>query len=315
MRTTLRSMLDLSPGMLAGAVAFALLIAPFAQDAKAGQADQPPKGGTAQQQGGQSGKPNLPTQGSAQTPAGPSAEESQAYQAVNTEMAAGLDPDKVISLSEAFAQKYPNSTLLSYIYTFEASAYQQKGDAEKTVVAGEKSLKLKGDNLLALIIMSSVLPQPQLMTGSDLDKQKRLTEAETDANLALQLIEKVPKLPNEADDAYKKRRDGVASEPHSALGMIHLQRAMMGLTGPDPEELAKAVQEYKTSVEITDHPAPQNYYRLGEVYEHENKIDDAIAAFSKASELSQGSPLQIYADKQVEDLKKKQAQSKPSSPK
>jgi tetratricopeptide (TPR) repeat protein len=311
MRTKVRSLLALSLGLFAGALSYARPIVPFAQDTKAGQSNQGQQGSAAQK-GGQTGKPG---QSTTQLPSGPSAEENQAYQAVNSEMAAGLDPDKVISLSEAFVQKYPNSTLLSYIYTFEASAYQQKGDAEKTVDAGEKSLKLKGDNLLALIIMSSILPQPQLMTGSEIDKQKKLTEAETDANQAIQLIDKLPKMLNEADDAYKKRKDGIASEPHSALGMIHLQRAMMGLTGPDQDELAKAVQEYKTSVEITDHPAPANYYRLGEVYEHENKIDDAIAAFSKASELSQGSALQVYADKQIEDLKKKQAQSKPSSPK
>lgn len=278
---------------------------PMQQDSKAGQQGDTP----AKAKPGQSG------QNTTTTPAGPSAEESQAYQAINSELAAGLDPDKVVTMAEAFVQKYPSSTLLSYIYTFEASAYQQKGNAEKTVEAGEKSLKLKSDNLLALIIMSSVLPQPQLMNGSDTEKQRKLTEAETDATQALQLIDKIPKLPNEADDAYKKRKDGIATEPHSALGMVHLQRALMGLQGVDKEELDKAVTEFKKSVELTDRPAPQNYYRLGEVYAHEDKLDEAIAAFSKASELSQGSGLQAYADKQVEELKKKQAQSKPPATK
>ncbi len=314
MRTTMRVLLALSLGLFAGALAKSRPMAPSVQDAKAGQANQGQQGSTAQQ-AGQTAKPGQSGQTPTQPPPGPSAEENQAYQGINSELAAGLDPDKVISLSEAFFQKYPNSTFLTYVYTFEASAYQQKGDPIKTVEACEKSLKLKGDNLLSLIIMASILPQPQLMTGGDLDKQKKLTEAEADANQALQLIDKIPKLANEADDAYKKRKDGVSSEPHGALGMIHLQRALMGLTGPDQDELAKSAQEFKQSVEMTDHPAPQNYYRLGEVYEHENKIDDAIAAFSKASELGQGSGLQVYADKQIEDLKKKQAQSKPPSSK
>ena len=243
------------------------------------------------------------------------AEESQAYQAMSSELTAGLDPDKVISLAGDFEKKYPNSPVLSYVYTFEATAYQQKGDINKVVEAGEKSLKLNADNLLSLIIMSEMLPQPQLMQGNELDKQKKLTEAETDANRALQLIEKLPKQGTETDGQLKKRKDSIASEPHGSLGMIHLQRASLTLTGGmDADELNKAAQEFKQSVDLTEHPAPQNYYRLGEVYANENKLDEAIAAFSKASEVGQGSGIQEYADKQIETLKKKQAQAKPAAP-
>ncbi len=182
------------------------------------------------------------------------AEESQAYQAMSSELTAGLDPNKVISLAGDFEKKYPNSP------------------------------------------------------------EKKLTEAETDANRALQLIEKLPKQGTETDGQLKKRKDSIASEPHGSLGMIHLQRASLTLTGGmDADELNKAAQEFKQSVDLTEHPAPQNYYRLGEVYANENKLDEAIAAFSKASEVGQGSGIQEYADKQIETLKKKQAQAKPAA--
>src|SRR5579859_1074645 len=259
-------------------------------------------------------KPGQPGQTASPASTGPvvAPEEVKDYQAIGSELSAGLDLDKVISLSNDFEKKYPNSSLLSYVYTFQATAYQEKGDVNKTVESGEKSLKLNPDNLMSLIILAGMLPQPQLMQGSDLDKQKKLTDAEADASHALQLIDKIPKLANETDDQFKKRKDSIASEPHGALGMIHLQRATMTLTGGmDADELAKAEQEFKQSVALTDHPAPQYYYRLGEVYGHENKLDDAIAAFSKASEIGQGSGIQQIADQQIAELKKRQSQAKP----
>jgi tetratricopeptide (TPR) repeat protein len=158
-----------------------------------------------------------------------------------------------------------------------------------------------------------ILPQPQLMQGNELDKQKKLTEAETDANHALEVINKIQKQPNETDDQFKKRMGEISSELHSALGMIHLQRStMVSLSGGmDPDELSKSAQEYQQAVTMTDRPQPEDYFRLGEVYKNQNKLDDAIAAFSKASEIGQGTAIQSFADKQIELLKKQQAEAKP----
>lgn len=298
---------------MAGALAYAKPMSAGSQDAKPAQSNPPASG----QQGGAAGqaKPGQAGQAAGQAPAAPviTPEERQAYQAVASEAAAGLDADKVISLSEDYAKKYPGSPLLTSIYAFEATAFRQKGDLEKVVDASEKSLKLYGDNLVSLITLALILPQPQLMQGNELDKQKKLTEAEADANHALELIGKLPKQPEETDDQYKKRQGEISSEPHSALGMIHLQRStMVSLSGGmDPDELAKSATEYLAAVSITDRPQPEDYYRLGEVYENQNKIDDAITAFSKASEIGQGSGIQAYADKQIELLKKKQAEAKP----
>lgn len=304
-------LLALSVGLFTGALVHARPISISGQGTAAapGQNDSNKSG-----QPGAQAKPGQPAQPASQAATGPvvTAEEGKAYQAIAAELNAGLDLDKVVSLADDFEKKFPNSSMLSYVYTFQATAYQQKGDIKKTVETGEKSLKLNPDNLMSLIILAGMLPQPQLMQGSDLDKQKKLTDAETDASRALQLIEKLPKLANETDDQFKKRKDSIASEPHGALGMIHLQRSTMTLTGGmDPDELTKAAQEFKQSVDLSEHPAPQNYYRLGEVYTHENKLDDAIAAFSKASEIGQGSGIQQYADQQIAELKKKQALAKP----
>ena len=50
-------------------------------------------------------------------------------------------------------------------------------------------------------------------------------------------------------------------------------------------------------------------FRKGERLAKNENFDEAIAAFTKASELSQGTPIKQYADKQVEGLKARKGQS------
>ena len=230
-------------------------------------------------------------------------EEGRDMQAIQSE----LDPDRAIQLVKDFETKHPNSSLLTWAYFMGANAYQQKQDLEHTIEYAEKSLKLKSDNLMSLIVMSSILPQPQLMKGSEIDKEQKLTQAENYANQALQLIDQMPKQPNETDEALQKRKAELGREPHSALGMIHLQRSSMSLAGPDKDELAKAEQEYQQAVTLGERPNPADYYRLGETRATLGKIDDAIQAFTKAGELGEGSVVKTYADQRIAELNKRKA--------
>jgi hypothetical protein len=50
---------------------------------------------------------------------------------------------------------------------------------------------------------------------------------------------------------------------------------------------------------------------LGQAYEQDNKINEALDAFSKASELSEGTELKKMADEQAEKLKKAKSEAKP----
>ena len=133
---------------------------------------------------------------------------SQAFDAIKSE----LDPDKAIALVDDFAKKYPESPLLSYVYSLGANSYQQKGDVEKVIEYTGKGLKLKPDNLMCLILRIGMLPQPQYLKNHEADKDKILKETQTEANHALQLISQLPKQPNEADADYQKRLANIASD-------------------------------------------------------------------------------------------------------
>jgi len=230
-------------------------------------------------------------------------EQGQAYEAIKTE----LDPDKAISMVDDFSKKYPDSPLLSYVYSFGANAYQQKGDVEKVVDLTDKSLKLNPDNLMSLILSIQMMPQPQYLNNHKSEQERLLQQAETEANHALELISKLPKQSTESDADYQRRVAEISSEAHGPLGMIHLELANGGLGGPDKGELAKAEQEFSTAVTTTGHPDPRDYYRLGETYRMDGKWDEAIQAFTKAGELGQGTLIKTYADQQIGEIKKQKA--------
>lgn len=228
--------------------------------------------------------------------------EATAYNKLKSER----DPDSIIKQAESYAQSYPKSPLLTYVYAMEAGAYQQKNDAANVVKYGEKSLQLDPKNLISLLMVSEVLPQPQMLNVNDTEKEKRLAEAAQYAHQALKEINQLPKRPKETDAAYQKRKGDIEAGAYASLGMVHLERAGMALEGVDMGELAKAEQNYKLAIQKASTPNPADYYRLGEVYSSEKKYSDAIGAFSKAGQLAQGTIIQKLADQQIQALKKEQ---------
>jgi tetratricopeptide (TPR) repeat protein len=236
-------------------------------------------------------------------------EEAQAFQAIQNE----LDPDRKIQLAADFAEKFPQSALVSEVYATEAMAYTQKNQFEKAVELGQESLQADPDNLRALLLITPILPEPQMLRGSELDKSKRLALTEDYAKHILELVDKLPRRPNETDEQLNQRKAELSALPHSALGMVHLDRAGMALQGMDRDELQKAEQEYQLAVTTTDRPTAQDYFRLGETRTMLNKLGEAIEAFSKASQLGEGTVIKTLADQKVEALKKAQA-SRPAKP-
>jgi len=219
-------------------------------------------------------------------------------------------PDKTIALVDDFAKKYPNSLLLSSAYAFGADAYQQKGDTEKVVDYTDKSLKLNSDNLMALILRLGMLPLPQYLRTHAADRDKILQETASDANRALELIQQAGKRSNAADATHQIALIEAASQVHESLGMVHLELAGKTLagSGPDRAELAKAEQEFTNAVSTTGHPDPRDYFRLGEAYGLDGKVDAAMQAFRKAGALGQGTLIETYADQQIAQLKKMKGQ-------
>jgi tetratricopeptide (TPR) repeat protein len=218
-------------------------------------------------------------------------EEAMGFKTMENE----LDPDRRLRMVDEFESRFPKSQFLSYVYLQAAKAYQDKSDLNKLVEYGEKSLKQDPDNVFSLVMVALALPQPRMLQGSPEEAAQRLSLAETYANRALKLIDRLPARTNESPEQLQKQKGALASDAHAALGMVYMDR----------DESQKAVEELKTAVSLTQTPNPQLYFRLGEVYENEGKNNEAFEAFTKASELGHGTVLQQYADQRIAKLKKK----------
>jgi len=218
-------------------------------------------------------------------------------------------PDKTIRLVADFVRKYPESTLLSYAYFFEANAYQQKGDVEKIVKYSDRSLSSDPNNLVSLILSVRALSMPQYIKSHRTEGGKILRQAQVEAAHALALVLEIPRQPRESEVDYHKRLAAVSSEVHGALGTVHLELASGGPRGLNKAELARAEQEFKIAVANSRQPDPRDYYRLGEAYGAEGKWDDAIQAYAKAGKIGQDTLISEYASEQIGHLKRKKAQS------
>lgn len=291
-----------------------------AEPSTQGQASQSAQASPAGQSSQSAGQPapslrNAQGAQGAQTPQAPpppqiSPEERQAYETIVKE----LDPAKQLAEVKAFEKAYPKSVLLSDVYFFAANAEEQQNDAKDALSYGQKSLQLQPNNLRSLILVAGLLPLPQVLQGTTEQQEQQLTMSENDANQALQLLAKLPPPSSETPDQFAKGKQLVIAQLHAALGMAHLQKAVLVPKPPDATELAAAEQEYKSAVSIPQ-PDPRDYYRLGEVYTRENKLDDAVSAFTQCAQLGKGTLLENYANSMIKRIKAAQAkQGAPASP-
>ncbi len=219
-----------------------------------------------------------------------SPKEGMAFQTMQNE----LDTNRRLLMVDEFEKEFPNSQILSHVYAQGAKAYQEKGDLNKAVEYGEKSLKLDPGNLPALLVVAVSISQPSMLRGSEIEKNARLAEAQSDADHALKLLAAMPKHTDETNEQLELRKGGLAANAHFALGMVALLR----------DDSAKAVEEFNVAIKTTAHPTAQYYYRLGEAYTSDGKTNEAIEAFKKASELGKGTAMEQLATKRLAELKK-----------
>ncbi len=215
-------------------------------------------------------------------------EEAMGFQTLQNEE----NPARKLRMVEEFAGRFPQSALLSYVYTHAARACQEQSDAPQALEYGDKSLKLDPDNIYSMLIVALVEAQPN-QPGDLSQITRRLNSADSYANRSLILIDTINKFPNETDDQFRARKAALASDAHAALGMVEMQRDKMG----------KAIEDFKVAISLSVRPNPQFYFRLGEIYENDGKNTEAIEAFSKAAELAQGSPLGLRAGQRAQKLK------------
>jgi tetratricopeptide (TPR) repeat protein len=205
------------------------------------------------------------------------------------------DPDTKIRMAMEFAQTFPQSNLLSYVFTQAASAFQQKGDYANAVKTARRSLELDPDNTYSLLITAASLSEPSMVQAPGGDSGKALQEAESDAEKVLELLPRLPARKDETAQQLDARKAGIAADANAALGNVAMQQG----------DLNQAIAEFNKAISLSPTPNPATYFRLGEVYSNAGKKQEAVQAFIKAAELGKGTVIETYANQSLQELKQK----------
>lgn len=203
------------------------------------------------------------------------------------------DPDSKVRMAMDFAQTFPKSELLSYVFTQAATAFAQKGDFPNAAKTAQKSLDIDPSNTYSLLIAATALSEPSMVRAAGDNSSKVLEEAQGEAQRALDLLPKLPARPDETPGDFEARKAGIESTAHAALGSVAMQQ------GKD----AAAIDEFQKALSLSRAPKASLYFRLGEVYSNSGKKQEAIEAFSKAAALGKGTMVETYANQSLRELR------------
>ena len=207
-----------------------------------------------------------PKQGQAQMiPGTKSAGESEALMAL---IQAQGNPDATIKAAEDLLTKYADTTFKESALLAEATAYQQKGDADKAQIYGERVLESSPKNFQAQLMLGEILASHT--RENDLDKEEKLTKAEKYLHGAMDSVNTAAKPnPQITDAQWDEGKKFVTAQAHNDLGLVALVRKKFDV----------AITEFKTAADIDPQPAYQ--VRLASAYESTGKHAEAIAICDK----------------------------------
>jgi tetratricopeptide (TPR) repeat protein len=239
-----------------------------------------------------------PAQQATQPPADP--EEEKSYKTFTDAIAKTDAFDQQIQAGEQYLQKYPTGHYAEQVYARLVNAYLQKQQLDKMYAAGDKALALNPDDVSVLVLVGWVIPH--YYNPNDIEADRRLAKAEAYEKHALDLLAKLPKPDGITDDQFAKSKKGALEQAHSGLGLVYFRQ----------QDVANAVTEMQSAVQIDPTADPVDYYILGVGLTSLKRYSDAADAFQKCSQM-QGA-VQDRCTKGLADAKK-QAAAQPAPPK
>ena len=198
-----------------------------------------------------------------------SPEESAAYEKFMVEQ----DPDAQIRLVEDFLLQYPDSELKEYAYQAATTVYQAKNDLARVLTYGELTLAENEDNLTALLILASAIPETTSSQGEERDEELR--QAEQYASRSLQVLARLPRPVRVTLEQWTRTKREAEASAHASLGLIALIR----------EDFPRAELEFREAVALAEQPDPVLLYRLGLCYSFQKKYEQALEVLERAASL------------------------------
>lgn len=180
------------------------------------------------------------------------------------------DADTRIKAADELVTKYADTDFKDLALFFAAASYEQKGDAEKAIVYGERTLEANAKNYSAMLLLARLISMRT--REHDLDREEKLGRVEGYVKSAEKALTEAPKPnPQLTDEQWAAAKKDMMSQGHEALGMAAMARKKYDV----------AATEFKTSVESASQADPATMVRLGAAYNLGGKYDEAIAVLDK----------------------------------
>jgi tetratricopeptide (TPR) repeat protein len=201
-------------------------------------------------------------------PAPKSPAEGQAVAALFNAANTPGNPDAIIKAAEDLTTKFADTDFKEIALMVEAQAYQQKGDADKAQIYGERVLEVNPKNFQTTLMLGEILATHT--RENDLDKEEKLSKADKYLNGTIDNLKTVAKPnPQVTDQQWEDAKKQLVAEAHNALGLVALDRKKYDV----------AIAEFKLAIEGD----PQATYsvRLASAYQSAGKNQEAIEICDK----------------------------------
>ncbi|MDX2182101.1 MAG: hypothetical protein SFV18_21080 [Bryobacteraceae bacterium] len=189
------------------------------------------------------------------------------------------DPDSRIAAADALIAKFADTEFKGLALFYATASAQQKNDAEKIIIYGERTLEADPQNYGAMLIMAQTLAART--REFDFDKEEKLTKAEKYANDALKMVPNAPKLnPQIPDEQWNAIKKDFEAQGHEALGLAAMVRKKTDV----------AIAELKLAIEAQPQKDPATMVRLASALNDAGKHDEAIAVCDQISAMADAQP-------------------------
>lgn len=213
--------------------------------------------------------------------------------------------DARIEAADSLVTKYADTEFKDLALFFAAMSFEQKGDAEKAIVYGERAVEANGENYNALLLLARLTASRT--REHDLDREEKLTRVENYVKTVEKILAAAPKPnPQITDEQWAMAKKDLTAQGHEALGLAAIARKKYDV----------AAAEFQKSLDNSSQPDPATMVRLGAVYNMDAKYDQAITVLDKVLAMTEVHP-QIKQFAQAEKVRAVQAKAggaKPAEP-
>ncbi len=174
--------------------------------------------------------------------------------------------------AQQFTSRYPRSELAGVVYQEEMHAYEQTGNFEELLIAGEKALQANPDNVSTLLTLAPAIANYLVIHP---ERNDLVDLAVKYARLSLEGISKT-KPPREISyREWEAKKKQLESQAHEVLGITSLSR----------RNLDEAISEFRLSIELTAAPQGAQYVRLGVALASAGRIVESVQSYRHAADL------------------------------